>query len=312
MFLQHLFQAFFSSFLGKQDEIAKKKETIHIMSVASGHLYERFLRIMMLSVLQTSSSPVKFWFIAQFLSPKFKAYLPWFAKKHGCEIELMTYRWPEWLREQTEKQRIIWAYKILFLDVLFPTDLKRVIFVDADLIVRDDLTKLWDMDLDGKVYGYTPFCDSNHATKGFRFWDSGFWKESLGGKPYHISALYVVDLNKFRESRAGDILRGSYEQLTADPANLANLDQDLPNYLQSRLPIFSLPQEWLWCETWCSMESLETAKSIDLCNNPLTKEPKLAKAKRLLPEWVVFDEQQAAIVEEWEAEQKENSKKMEL
>ena len=87
------------------------------MSVASGHLYERFLKIMMLSVLNTSTSPVKFWFIEQFLSPKFKKFIPYFAQKYNCEIELVTYRWPEWLNAQTEKQRIIWAYKILFLDV---------------------------------------------------------------------------------------------------------------------------------------------------------------------------------------------------
>eukprot|EP00494_Astrolonche_serrata_P027455 UN27718 len=97
------------------DIITKEKETIHIMSVASGHLYERFLKIMMLSVLEHSTSPVKFWFIKQFLSPKFKnEFVPAFSKAYNCEIELVTYRWPEWLREQTEKQRIIWAYKILF------------------------------------------------------------------------------------------------------------------------------------------------------------------------------------------------------
>jgi hypothetical protein len=37
------------------------------------------------------------------------------------------------------------------------------------------------------------------------------------------------------------------------------------------VPIKSLPQEWLWCETWCSTDELKNAKSIDLCNNPLTK-----------------------------------------
>jgi len=296
-----------SSFWGGGSE-QKEVETIHVMSVASGHLYERFLRIMMLSVIKSTKSPVKFWFIKQFLSPKFKKYVPIFAKKHNCEIELMTYRWPEWLREQTVKQRIIWAYKILFLDVLFPTDLKRVIFVDADQIVRADLMELWEMDLQGAVYGYTPMGSTNEETKGFRFWDQGFWLDALRGKPYHISALYVVDLIKFRKTRAGDTLRGAYDQLTADPGNLANLDQDLPNYLQSRLPIFSLPQDWLWCETWCSMESLETAKTIDLCNNPLTKEPKLAKAKRLVPEWVVFDEQQARDFKEWETMNSEQQK----
>jgi len=38
---------------------------------------------------------------------------------------------------------------------------------------------------------------------------------------------------------------------------LANLDQDLPNYAQHAVPIHSLPQEWLWCETWCSDDSKE-------------------------------------------------------
>lgn len=33
---------------------------------------------------------------------------------------------------------------------------------------------------------------------GFRFWRTGFWKDHLRGKPYHISALYVIDLARFR------------------------------------------------------------------------------------------------------------------
>lgn len=35
-----------------------------------------------------------------------------------------------------------------------------------------------------------------------------------------------------------------------------------------QVPIFSLPQEWLWCESWCSDASKAEAKTIDLCNNP--------------------------------------------
>lgn len=42
-----------------------------------------------------------------------------------------------------------------------------------------------------------------------------------------------------------------YDQLSKDPNSLANLDQDLPNYVQHTIPIFSLPKEWLWCESWC-------------------------------------------------------------
>ena len=47
---------------------------------------------------------------------------------------MITYKWPSWLRKQTEKQRTIWAYKILFLDVIFPLTLDKVLFVDADQV----------------------------------------------------------------------------------------------------------------------------------------------------------------------------------
>lgn len=33
------------------------------------------------------------------------------------------------------------------------------------------------------------------------------------------------------------------------------------------------------------------AKTIDLCNNPMTKEPKLSRARRLLPEWSPLNEE---------------------
>lgn len=197
----------------------------------------------------------------------------------------VTYKWPSWLRKQTEKQRIIWAYKILFLDVLFPLNLKKVIFCDSDQVIRADLKELWNHDLQGAPYAYTPFCDTNTDMEGFRFWKQGFWREHLQGKPYHISALYVVDLERFRQMAAGDQLRVIYDNLSKDPNSLANLDQDLPNYAQEVVPIASLPQEWLWCETWCGEATRTKAKTIDLCNNPLTKEPKLQSARRIIAEW---------------------------
>ncbi|KAI8343874.1 UDP-glucose:glycoprotein glucosyltransferase-domain-containing protein [Chlamydoabsidia padenii] len=273
----------------------KQQADINIFSVASGHLYERFLAIMMASVMEHTDSTVKFWFIENFLSPSFKDFVPELSKRYGFDYEMVTYKWPSWLNAQKEKQRTIWGYKILFLDVLFPLDLEKVIFVDADQIVRTDLQELVDLDLHGAPYGYTPFCSDRHEMDGFRFWSQGYWKDHLRGRPYHISALYVVDLVRFRQMAAGDRLRAQYQQLSADPNSLANLDQDLPNNMIHMVPIFSLPQEWLWCETWCSDESLKTAKTIDLCNNPLTKEPKLDRARRQVPEWETYDTQIEAI-----------------
>merc|ERR1711998_745103 len=139
------------------------------------------------------------------------------ANHYNFSLGLVTYKWPSWLRQQTSKQRIIWGYKILFLDVLFPLNLSKVIYVDSDQTVRGDLAEFWRM---------------------------GYWKDHLRGRPYHISALYVVDLIAFRRMAVGDQLRALYDNLSRDPSSLANLDQDLPNYAQNMLPIFSLPTEW--------------------------------------------------------------------
>ncbi|PVH95620.1 glycosyltransferase family 24 protein [Periconia macrospinosa] len=286
--------SFFSG--GKSSTAGKRTQAdINIFSVASGHLYERMLNIMMLSVTKHTNHTVKFWFIEQFLSPSFKSFLPHMAAEYGFEYEMVTFKWPHWLRQQSEKQREIWGYKILFLDVLFPLDLDKVIFVDADQIVRTDMYELVQFDLEGAPYGFTPMCDSRTSMEGFRFWKTGYWANFLRGRPYHISALYVVDLQRFRALAAGDRLRQQYHSLSADPNSLSNLDQDLPNNMQFNLEIKSLPQEWLWCETWCSDESLKDAKTIDLCNNPQTKEPKLDRARRQVPEWNVYDEEIAAL-----------------
>ncbi|KAK0610516.1 UDP-glucose:glycoprotein glucosyltransferase-domain-containing protein [Bombardia bombarda] len=276
---------------------------INIFSVASGHLYERMLNIMMVSVMRHTKHTVKFWFIEQFLSPSFKDFIPTMAEQYGFKYEMVTYKWPHWLRQQKEKQREIWGYKILFLDVLFPLSLDKVIFVDADQIVRTDMYDLVQLDLDGAPYGFTPMCDSRTEMEGFRFWKTGYWANYLKDLPYHISALYVVDLRRFRELAAGDRLRQQYHSLSADPASLANLDQDLPNHMQFQIPIKSLPQEWLWCETWCSDETLKTARTIDLCNNPQTKEPKLDRARRQVPEWTEYDDEIAALAKRRREEQ---------
>ncbi|XP_075057628.1 UDP-glucose:glycoprotein glucosyltransferase 1 isoform X2 [Mixophyes fleayi] len=276
----------------KQEAVKQEKEDVlNIFSLASGHLYERFLRIMMLTVLKNTKTPVKFWFLKNYLSPTFKNFIPYMAKKYNFQYELVQYKWPRWLHQQTEKQRIIWGYKILFLDVLFPLAVDKILYVDADQIVRTDLKELRDLNLDGAPYGYTPFCESRREMDGYRFWRSGYWASHLAGRKYHISALYVVDLKKFRKIAAGDRLRGQYQGLSQDPNSLSNLDQDLPNNMIHQVPIKSLPQEWLWCETWCDDASKKRAKTIDLCNNPMTKEPKLEAAVRIIPEWQEYDQE---------------------
>lgn len=75
--------------------------------------------------------------------------------------------------------------------------------VVSDQIVRTDMKELVDLDLHNHVYGYPPMGNDRTEMEGFRFWKTGYWKEALRGRPYHISALYVVDLKRFRQLATG-------------------------------------------------------------------------------------------------------------
>ena len=83
--------------------------SVPVVADTAGHLYERLMRIMMLSVVKRASVPIKFWLLENFLSPTFKDWIPRMAKHYGFSVEFVTYKWPVWLRRQTEKQRIIWG-----------------------------------------------------------------------------------------------------------------------------------------------------------------------------------------------------------
>lgn len=74
------------------NQTAKTNAEINIFSVASGHLYERFLRIMILSVMKQTKSTVKFWFIENFLSPLFKVSSPFVVNYQSCRILYRTWQ----------------------------------------------------------------------------------------------------------------------------------------------------------------------------------------------------------------------------
>lgn len=40
----------------------------------------------------------------------FQDFIPKMAKEYGFEYELVQYKWPRWLNQQKEKQRVMWGY----------------------------------------------------------------------------------------------------------------------------------------------------------------------------------------------------------
>lgn len=108
--------------------------------------------------------------------------------------------------------------------------------------------------------------------------------------------FFDYEKREFNRNFAVPLISIASQALSQDPNSLANLDQDLPNNMIHQVAIKSLPQEWLWCQTWCSDREFSSAKVIDLCNNPQTKEAKLTAAQRIVPEWKDYDSEIKALM----------------
>lgn len=307
----------------------KKMPTLNIFAIASGHTYEQFLRTMMQSVYHTSAlneeadtdlrgRRIKFWLLENYLSPKFKKEIVKMAHFYGFEVSFITYHWPTWLHEPVSKRDKLWAYKILFLDAMFPLEVDRILYLDADLVSLEDLHKLYNVDFriglqrnknadlpdrkkeatlatqsepeEPPTIAFPSFCNgsnTNPKTKHLRLWENSdqLWGTFQGVFSFHNSALFVVDLERFRTRGHGNIYRDLYDVMARYPNDNLILHQDLVNLLQIDVPIFTLDDSWLWCETWCSTSSRKAAKIIDVCANPLTNISKVENARLIHPDW---------------------------
>lgn len=88
------------------------------------------------------------------------------------------------------------AFPLLIAELL-PTSIERILFLDPDLLVLDDLAKIWETDLRGRVVGAVtdqaiPRCSSPRGVKGcteLGIPDSG---------PYFNAGVMLIDLARWR------------------------------------------------------------------------------------------------------------------
>ncbi|KAK4785863.1 hypothetical protein SAY86_002552 [Trapa natans] len=93
-------------------------------------------------------------------------------------------------------------YARIYLADMLPIHVNRVIYLDSDLVVVDDIAELWGVDLEGKVLAAPEYCHANF-TKYFTdlFWsDLSLAKTFEGRNPcYFNTGVMVVDIDKWRK-----------------------------------------------------------------------------------------------------------------
>lgn len=98
-------------------------------------------------------------------------------------------------------------YARIYLSEILPQDVKRVIYLDSDIIVVDDIAKLYEVEMEDKVVAAPEYC---HANFTYYFTDD-FWADPnlsgtfKGKKPcYFNTGVMVVDVDRWRTGRYTD------------------------------------------------------------------------------------------------------------
>ena len=117
-----------------------------------------------------------------------------------------------------------YSYMKLYLDNLLPESVTKVLYLDSDILVVDDLMELWNMDLKGHAAAGVIDC------LGEKYYDLlGLSKKSY----YCNSGMILEDLKAWREKKIGDKVReyckknGGYVFFMEQTAFNAGVQEDI-------------------------------------------------------------------------------------
>ncbi|OAY82584.1 probable galacturonosyltransferase-like 3 [Ananas comosus] len=107
-------------------------------------------------------------------------------------------------------------YARIYLADLLPRAVRRVIYLDSDLVVVDDVARLWSIDLGGRVLGAPEYCHANLSA----YFTAAFWSHpsypavfaARSRRPcYFNTGVMVIDLDRWRAGACTRRLEGWME-----------------------------------------------------------------------------------------------------
>ncbi|KAF8387977.1 hypothetical protein HHK36_026643 [Tetracentron sinense] len=187
---------------------------IHVSMTLDAN-YIRGTMAAVLSILQHSTCPENVVF--HFLSSRFESEILSTINSTFPYLNFKVYRFvPNRVRGKISKS-IRQAldqplnYARIYLADIIPADVSRIIYLDSDLVMVDDIAKLWEVDLEDKVVAAPEYCHTNFT----KYFTDTFWSDPVlartfeGRKPcYFNTGVMVVDVDKWRE--------GGYTQKVED------------------------------------------------------------------------------------------------
>lgn len=195
-------------------------ETMHIVAV-SNDLYAKHTAVMLHSILENKNSDhhIKLYIIGN-ISNENQQRINRVTQKFGVTVQFYSvsnsifkgFKLYGYFKKEA-------YYRILIPDLL-DDDIEKAIYLDSDIVVKDDITKLWNMNIDN--YYLAAVQATGKCAHKIR-------KKILGipiDYKYFNSGVMVLNLKKWRK---GNISSKVIEFARKNPAKLRFIDQDSLN-----------------------------------------------------------------------------------
>lgn len=198
----------------------KKETTLNILlSVEDGQTAEA-IKFMKIIDAKSKKKPMFFLLTDEEFSGDFHP--------DGIHFEVLKYNWPLWLRPQRFRERELKAKKFLFLDTMIPNTVTQLVY----LRLGDTSFPINNLP---QVAPHSVFALQKCEMSEESYWNHGYWRSFLDKNKlpfYNASDSFIINMEEFRHSKAGDKLRLHYQRLSQDIASLRNIDFDLLNNMQ--------------------------------------------------------------------------------
>ena len=174
-------------------------DTIHVALCIDEH-YTQHAGVTIASILynKKSRNPVVFHIINDDISPEGYDKLKQIVDKYGETIFSHTVDSSEFDKLPVSNHLSKAAYYRLIITEILPPAIGKVLYLDVDLIVRDDITELWNTDISTEYAAAVQ--DLGIESKGI------YLRKTLNmpeKEPYFNSGVLLINLNKWRDDSIG-------------------------------------------------------------------------------------------------------------
>ena len=195
-----------------------------IIVLASDNNFVQHCCVAMISILKNNKD-VTFFVLTEGLFSSNKAIMQDLVKQNCGKINILEVpsevvnKFP--MPKNAADHISIATYYRLFVELLLPKDIEKVIYMDCDIVVRSSIANLWSEDISDYALGAI-YQHNEWAFSGNSFGRLGF-PEKYG---YFNAGVLLINLKYWREN---NITKDFFDYIRANSQNIRSHDQDVLN-----------------------------------------------------------------------------------